>query len=54
MIGLLAAIVVGVIALTVGSLLLVFPGSTADAPKALEDPMPEPRLQPDPLGDMRD
>jgi hypothetical protein len=53
-IGLLAAIVVGVIALTVGSLLLVFPGSTADETKALEDPMPEPRLQPDPLGDMRD
>jgi hypothetical protein len=53
-IGLLAAIVVGVVALTVGSLLLVFPGSTADTPKALEDPMPEPRLQHDPQGDMKD
>src|SRR4051812_23563947 len=53
-IGLLAAIVVGVIGLTVGSLLLVFPGSTADETKALENPMPEPRIQPDPLGDMRD
>jgi hypothetical protein len=53
-IGLLAAIVIGVVALTVGSLLLVFPGGTADAPKALEEPMPEPRLQHDPQGDMRD
>jgi hypothetical protein len=53
-IGLLAAIVVAVVALTVGSLLWIFPGSTADAPKTLEEPMPEPRLQPDPQGDMAD
>lgn len=53
-VGLLAAIVAGVIALSVAGLLLVFPGGTADAPKALKDRMPEPRLQPDPLGDMRD
>src|SRR3954451_4707456 len=53
-IGLVAGIVVGVIGLTIGSLLLIYPHSTADAPKALEDAMPEPRLQTDPLGDMRD
>jgi len=53
-IGLVAGIVIGVIGLTIGSLLLIYPHSTADAPKALEDAMPEPRLQPDPLGDMRD
>jgi hypothetical protein len=53
-IALLAAIVVGVVALTVGSLLLVFPGSTTDTPKALEEPMPEPRLQHDLQGDMKD
>jgi hypothetical protein len=53
-IALVAGIVVGVIGLTIGSLLLIYPHSTADAPKALEDAMPEPRIQPDPLGDMRD
>jgi len=53
-IALVAGIVVGVIGLTIGSLLLIYPRSTADAPKTLEDAMPEPRIQPDPLGDMRD
>jgi hypothetical protein len=33
---------------------VIFPSGTADAPKRLEDAMPEPRLQSDPLGDMRD
>jgi len=51
---LLAGIIVGVIGLTVGSLLLIFPSGTADAPKTLEDAMPVPRLQSDPQGDMND
>jgi hypothetical protein len=53
-IGLLAGIFAGGIALAVVSLLLIFPHSVADQPKGLTASMPEPRLQPDPLGDMAD
>ena len=51
-IGLLAGIVAGVIGLVIASLLLIFPHSTNDQPKAPKVAMEEPRLQPDPRGDM--
>lgn len=51
-IGLLAGIFAGLIGLVTGSLLLVYPDSTWDQPKAPKTAMEEPRLQPDPRGDM--
>jgi hypothetical protein len=51
-VGLLAGIVAGVIGLVIASLLLIYPHSTNDQPKAPKAATEEPRLQPDPRGDM--
>lgn len=50
---LLGGLAVGLIALVVVALILVFPQATHDPRKTLSTPMPEPRLQTDPAGDLR-
>lgn len=49
----LGALAAGLIGAVVVSLLVIFPDAAKDQNHALKTPMPEPRLQTDPAGDLK-